>query len=200
MDLRGNTYWEFRDKRSAELGRARRLVKYPRSTHYGDVTVSPAWHQWLRHTRDEPPSVDEQKLDVLRQERMKVLAAKADERWAAKPRVMDGPEMQQAVPGLRSPRKDETSRVPGTLAEDVRETLDTKNPKTEMVWGVEDTTATTRSQEAVGGNKQSWDALKEDEKKRAAGQTKGLDPWKRARGPSEAWQPEAWQPPATPKR
>lgn len=132
---------------------------------------------------------------------MKVLAAKADERWAAKPRVMDGPEMQQAVPGLRSPRKEETSKVPGTLAEDVRETFDTGNPETSMKWGIEDTTATTANEEEVGsGQKASWDQLKEDEKRRAAGKSKGPDPWKQARGPSEGWQPEAWTPPAAPKR
>jgi NADH dehydrogenase [ubiquinone] 1 alpha subcomplex assembly factor 2 len=148
----------------------------------------------------DAPSLDEQKLDVIRQERMKVLAAKADERWAAKPRVMDAPEMQQAVPGLRSPRKEEASRVPGTLSEDVRETFDTKAPETSMESGIEDTTATTQSREAVGDHKGSWDKLKEDEKKRAAGQAKGPDPWKRARGPSEAWQPEGWNPPAAPKR
>ncbi|KAM0559559.1 hypothetical protein ACHAPJ_004083 [Fusarium lateritium] len=103
-DLQGNTYWEFRLTRGAESNeRWRRIVKYPRSAHYSSVKVSPQWHQWLRHTREEPPSVDEQQGDVMRQARMKKLAAEADARWEAKPRVMEAP---QAAPApLLSPAK-----------------------------------------------------------------------------------------------
>ncbi|KLO80071.1 uncharacterized protein LW93_7517 [Fusarium fujikuroi] len=92
-DLQGNTYWEFRLTRGAESNeRWRRIVKYPRSTHYSSVKVSPQWHQWLRHTREDPPSIEEQHSDVLRQVRMQKLAAEADARWEAKPRVMDAPQ------------------------------------------------------------------------------------------------------------
>lgn len=52
------------------------------------------WHQWLRHTRRDPPSLDEQKGDVVRQEQMKYLAAEADARWEAKPRVMEAPRTE----------------------------------------------------------------------------------------------------------
>ncbi|KAH6998556.1 hypothetical protein BKA56DRAFT_29576 [Ilyonectria sp. MPI-CAGE-AT-0026] len=92
-DLEGNTYWEFRLTRGTEGGeRWRRIVNYPRSTHYSQVKVNPQWHQWLRHTRQEPPTLDEQQDDVVRQARIKVLAAQADARWESKPRVMEGPE------------------------------------------------------------------------------------------------------------
>ncbi|POR34042.1 Uncharacterized protein TPAR_05708 [Tolypocladium paradoxum] len=96
-DLDGNTYWEFRLTRGADDGAAshperwRRIVNYPRSTHLSDVTVGPLWHQWLRHTRPDAPSLAEQQGDVLRQERVKYLAAQADARWEAKPRVMEDP-------------------------------------------------------------------------------------------------------------
>ncbi|KPM43486.1 hypothetical protein AK830_g3056 [Neonectria ditissima] len=92
-DLEGNTYWEFRLTRGTEGGeRWRRIVNYPRSTHYSQVKVNPQWHQWLRHTRREPPTLDELQGDVVRQARIKVLAAEADARWEAKPRVMEAPE------------------------------------------------------------------------------------------------------------
>ncbi|KAF7542185.1 hypothetical protein G7Z17_g11809 [Cylindrodendrum hubeiense] len=92
-DLEGNTYWEFRLTRGAQGSeRWRRIVNYPRSTHYSQVKVNPQWHQWLRHTRQDPPTLDEQEDDVVRQERIKVLAAQADARWEAKARVMEAPE------------------------------------------------------------------------------------------------------------
>jgi NADH dehydrogenase [ubiquinone] 1 alpha subcomplex assembly factor 2 len=83
--------------------RWRRIVHYPRSTHYSDVTVPPQWHQWLRHQREHPPSLAEQTADVARQDRLKILAAEADARWAAKPSLMDMPgkgDKGQAVPAL----------------------------------------------------------------------------------------------------
>lgn len=65
----------------------------------------------------------EQKQDVLRQAQMKQLAAEADARWEAKPRVMDAPGDQkgQPVPSLQSGRG---SKAPGALGE-------TEKPKTE---------------------------------------------------------------------
>lgn len=38
FDLSGNTFWEFKDQLNAQ--RLRRIVKYGRNTHYGDVNVS----------------------------------------------------------------------------------------------------------------------------------------------------------------
>ncbi|KAH7252089.1 hypothetical protein BKA59DRAFT_473683 [Fusarium tricinctum] len=97
FDLQGNTYWEFRLTRGAESNeRWRRIVKYPRSAHYSSVKVSPQWHQWLRHTREDPPSVDEQRGDIMRRVRMQQLAAEADARWEAKPRMMDAPQAAPA--------------------------------------------------------------------------------------------------------
>ncbi|PGH30961.1 hypothetical protein GX50_06272 [[Emmonsia] crescens] len=91
-DLAGNTFWEFKDAPNAK--RLRRIVKYDPKTHLADVKVSPQWHQWLRYTRQEPPTIQEQQNELLRQERMKYLAKLADERWASKPSFLDRPQGQ----------------------------------------------------------------------------------------------------------
>jgi NADH dehydrogenase [ubiquinone] 1 alpha subcomplex assembly factor 2 len=59
--------------------------------------VSPAWHQWLRHTREQPPSIQEQQGDVVRQAQLKVLAAQADARWEAKARLVGQPAADEGV-------------------------------------------------------------------------------------------------------
>lgn len=110
-DLEGNTFWEFRERGSRVPAngqgqqRMRRIVRYPSATHHGDVAVSPAWHQWLRHVRAEPPSVAEQLADLARREQMRMLAAAADARWEAKPRVDelgDGGERRRGEAGGRA--------------------------------------------------------------------------------------------------
>ena len=95
----------------------RRIVEYPRSTHYSDVKFSPQWHQWLRHTRSDPPSLTEQSQDLVRQEQLKILAARADARWAAKPSYLDGPERQQALPAT-------AIKDPGGYTSEVKKDID----------------------------------------------------------------------------
>lgn len=92
QDLNGNTFWEFKDQINA--GRLRRIVKYNHQTHFSDVKVTPQWHQWLRYTRPDPPSIEEQQGDVGRQVQLKYLAQQADERWASKPSFLDKPREQ----------------------------------------------------------------------------------------------------------
>ncbi|KAI1373347.1 hypothetical protein F4677DRAFT_448423 [Hypoxylon crocopeplum] len=116
LDLQGNTYWEFRLARgdpSLPDSRFRRIVSYPRSTHYSEVKVPPQWHQWLRYQRERAPTLDEQASDVARQERVKVLAAEADARWEAKPSLLDVPgrEKGQPVPTLDTGRTQPQERV-----------------------------------------------------------------------------------------
>jgi NADH dehydrogenase [ubiquinone] 1 alpha subcomplex assembly factor 2 len=106
LDLQGNTYWEFRIAGVSERSRWRRMVHYPGSTHHSDVKVPPLWHQWLRYTRNEAPSLDEQRGDVTRQARLKILAAEADRRWEAKPRVMCAEETRR-LEGRREVAKEE---------------------------------------------------------------------------------------------
>lgn len=87
QDVHGNTFWEFKDKLNAQ--RLRRIVRYSHKPHLGDVNISPQWHQWLRQTRYEPPTLEEQQADIDRQTQLKYLAMKANERWASKPSFLD---------------------------------------------------------------------------------------------------------------
>lgn len=96
VDLKGYTYWEFRVSKDSE--RLRRIVQYPRSVPLSEVQVTAQWHQWLKYMRQDPPTLEEQAQEVGRQERMKILAAQADARWEAKPRVMDAPGRAQGQP------------------------------------------------------------------------------------------------------
>ncbi|KAI0379566.1 hypothetical protein F5Y04DRAFT_271870 [Hypomontagnella monticulosa] len=119
LDLQGNTYWEFRLVRPSAQSpsdpdsRLRRIVHYPRSTPYDEVIVPPAWHQWLRYQRPTPPTIAEQRAEEARRERAKQLAAEADARWEAKPRVSDVPGRAtgQAVPALNTGRTQPQERV-----------------------------------------------------------------------------------------
>ncbi|CAD6502766.1 BgTH12-05356 [Blumeria graminis f. sp. triticale] len=102
LDLHGNTFWEFRNTLFADQDRLRRIVNFSRATHYSEVQISPPWHQWLRHTRVDPPSLAEQSQDIQRQEQMKVLAAAVDAKWAglAKLQGPSSAESRATLPGL----------------------------------------------------------------------------------------------------
>ncbi|OLN81472.1 NADH-ubiquinone oxidoreductase assembly factor N7BML [Colletotrichum chlorophyti] len=169
-DLQGYTFWEFRETRGNGPGRFRRIVKYPRSTYLSDVKVSPLWHQWLRYTREHPPTLEEQSREAFRQERMKVLAAQADARWEAKPRLTDAPgqETGQPLPALNTAQ-----------SQPIAPELESTNVKT--------TEAAQKQQpgtEPVTATKKKY----------------GQDPWAKAKGPSEGWQPAAWVPPPAGKK
>lgn len=176
FDLSGNTFWEFKD--TLNSNRFRRIVKYSRQTHFSDVNVTPQWTQWLRHTRFDPPSLAEQRADVVRQENIKVLAAAADARWASKPSMLDPPDKQQPAQMLTS--RDPSTGVAQTGA------VDTSNINVQE-----------RSPKIVGdasrGNT-SANYMPESEPKDS--------PWKKATrgGPSEDWQPQSWTPSPTRKR
>ncbi|KAG5981757.1 hypothetical protein E4U55_002586 [Claviceps digitariae] len=167
-DLQGNTYWEF--KLTSSETRLRRIVKYPRSTHLSQVQVSPLWHQWLRHMRAQPPSLDEQEGDLVRRERTKVLAAEADARWEAKPRVMspqdgDSPAVL-AGGGAGTDTTPETGTGTGTGT----------RPETQQMRETSDGKGT----QGTGAEGDAAD-----------------DAWaraKKAQGVGEKWQPAAWDP------
>ncbi|KIX01260.1 uncharacterized protein Z518_08985 [Rhinocladiella mackenziei CBS 650.93] len=90
QDLSGNTFWEFKD--ALNHNRWRRMVKSGRRTHLSDVQISPQWHQWLRQTRTDPPTLQEQAADVQRIATLKYNARLADERWAAKAQYIEKPK------------------------------------------------------------------------------------------------------------
>lgn len=175
LDLQGNTYWEFRDVRGDPADpttRWRRIVQYPRDTHYGEVKVPPQWHQWLRHTREAPPSIPEQHAEVRRQLQMKVLAAEADARWAAKPSLLDA----GGAPGQAGLGQPEPALGGGGM------------------------TREGGNREGAGAGSVPREETRRDPV--AAAEDAGKkDPWGQSRrgGPSEDWQPQAWSPPA-PKR
>jgi NADH dehydrogenase [ubiquinone] 1 alpha subcomplex assembly factor 2 len=66
-----------------------------------------SWIQWLRHTRHEAPTINEQQLDEIRQAQVKQLAAQADARWASKPSYLVAPSKSATFapvgPGHTSP-------------------------------------------------------------------------------------------------
>ncbi|KAK4143665.1 NADH-ubiquinone oxidoreductase assembly factor N7BML [Dichotomopilus funicola] len=216
QDLSGNTYWEFLD-RGAPLPpsssspssppspgttpniRWRRIVRYPSNKpHHDSVTVPPAWHQWLRHTRADPPSLDEQRAEVVRQARMKVLAAEADARWEAKPRVMEDVGGRRggsegSVLGVREPALDTEG---GELAKRRVDAGELSGTGQGQEQGVK-----LGDNEIVNQREDTWKRMQKEEsnKRKSAAAEKGPDPWKQqqARGaPGETWQPKAWDPAA----
>lgn len=102
MDLSGTTFWEFRDPLNPS--RPRRMAQHDRRKHYADVQMSPAWHQWLRHTRFDAPTVEEQQADVQRQLQLKQLAQLADERWASKASYLKAPTEEAQTAPATAPR------------------------------------------------------------------------------------------------
>ncbi|KAL8823422.1 MAG: hypothetical protein Q9191_005873 [Dirinaria sp. TL-2023a] len=84
---------------------------------YSDISIPPQWHQWLRYTRPSPPSVLELRSDVARQAQLKQLARAADERWAAKPSVLDRPRRGNQELGIGDGEMKGTVGVRGETAE-----------------------------------------------------------------------------------
>ncbi|KAM3069632.1 hypothetical protein ACMFMG_010350 [Clarireedia jacksonii] len=174
----------------------RRIVKSPSSVSYADVSISPQWHQWLRYTRADAPSLQELESDLQRQARLKVLARQADERWAQKQSYLDPPEMQQALPATRprdggaytgrEPRGD--GRGVGSLVVDRQGRGDGGQEGVGVV-GVEGKVATSRANEQeVGREVRKGSGVREEKKFKE-------DPWKQAKGAAgEEWQPQAWNP------
>ncbi|KAE8453353.1 hypothetical protein EG329_010214 [Mollisiaceae sp. DMI_Dod_QoI] len=196
LDLQGNTFWEFCDTLSSHQHRMRRIVQYPPSTHYSEIKISPQWHQWLRHTRNDPPSLTEQSQDLVRQRNLKVLAAEADARWAAKPSFLDSPGRSQPLPALEL-------KDPGAYTQSAH-SPDERGVRSAVGGGLEDTAQDTKDTiKATAGDEVSnaESKIPEDTRKhtsRKREQAKPVaksaeDPWKQFRGgPSEEWQPKAW--------
>lgn len=83
-DLHGNTYWEFTP--DGNMQRLRRKLEPVRESIFKSdyfETVPPQWLQWLRRTREHPPTLQELMDDQMRQQRIKLLAQQADAKWAS---------------------------------------------------------------------------------------------------------------------
>ncbi|KAI0802271.1 hypothetical protein GGR55DRAFT_458754 [Xylaria sp. FL0064] len=189
-DPQGNTYYELRQPRgdAPENAPYRRLVHYPRSTPYSEVKVPPAWHQWLRHQRLEAPTMAEQVAELQRQARMKLLAAEADARWAAKPSLLDMPPTKTAPPTTSTTTTTATtSQSPGTS-----ESVSESGEQAQRASRKDGT-------ETKGGVQGAAHTETETKLSQAKADT---DPWKRAQrgAPGETWQPQAWTPTSAPAR
>jgi NADH dehydrogenase [ubiquinone] 1 alpha subcomplex assembly factor 2 len=131
--------------------------------------------QWLRHTRPDPPTIAEQQHDLRRRETIKLLAARADQRWAEKPSALDAPDKQQPIQVLES--RDPNAGLAQSnvqLASDKTEATETAVPPTPQP------------------------------KKQKARKDPKDSPWnKTSQGvnPGDDWQPKGWTPaPAARKR
>lgn len=133
--------------------------------------------QWLRHTRFEAPTIADQQAEVQRQAQIKMLAAQADARWAAKASVLDGPAKQQPVQMLES-------RDPNAGVTQMNVDVDAS----------EQTEPPTTNQKAQG-LAQSEDAPTVTARKPMRTEPKD-SPWKQtAKGnPGDEWQPASWSP------
>ncbi|KAK4556533.1 hypothetical protein LTR86_006104 [Recurvomyces mirabilis] len=187
-DLAGNTFWEFRD--ALQAGRWRRIVKYSNTPHYADVKISPQWHQWLRHTRPSAPTLQEQQYEVSRQESMKILAARADERWNSMPSYLDSPSknLSQAQPSL-------APKDPGGYAQQTEPEYNQG-----VASGVEDMGKVSEvAMEGKDGKEVDEGRFKGGTREAPRNLERKTEPppWagKRPAGaPSENWQPESWTP------
>lgn len=183
MDLQGNTFWEFVNKQPGADYRMRRIVQSARKIHHSDVQISPQWHQWLRQTRHEPPSLEEQHMDVTRQIQLKHNARLADERWAAKARYIEKPK-ERDMPRVTA--MGGTQVEIGGTGETIR---GGDAPKTEPAHkeGVRQHIASPLEQKT---GKEQHDPWEEERKKQKA----------TAANPGAGWQPESWSPGAARKR
>ncbi|KAK5957443.1 hypothetical protein OHC33_001817 [Knufia fluminis] len=171
-DLHGNTYWEFRSPSSPT--RMRRIVKAASGSHihHSDIQalVSPLWHQWLRHTRADAPSMQEQEGDVMRQIQLKEGARLADARWESKKRYIETPAREKDE-GVTGTRGHEAQR---RVSEEVRRGME------RGLGG--------RPEEVVGDVKKAeqkpdpWEVERQKQKNTAS-------------NPGGGFQPEAWTPP-----
>jgi len=125
-------------------------------------------------------------MDVVRQQQLRVLARQADERWAAKGSFLDKPaEKGQPLPATQL--KDPSGYVEKTGAEIA----------TNLVAGADNITM--GEKEDIDIQTMHADGNRDVDKRPARGhepkkeKTQPEDPWKQKRGgPSEAWQPKAW--------
>lgn len=195
LDLQGNTYWEFKDVLSSKQGRMRRIVQYSNNLHYSDVTskITPAWHQWLRHTRDEPPSLTEQSQDLVRQSNLKLLAAQADARWAAKPSYIDAPGKSQGQPIPAVGVRDPGGHTKSGMATEAEQKQGVRSPIADAEDVIKEIS---QEHEHSPTSRATLDRVEEERAAASLADSKKQEnPWKKSRGgPSEEWQPQAWTP------
>ena len=140
----------------------------------------------------------------MRQENLKILAAQADARWAAKRSVLDAMEER----GRHSAALE--GKVPVEYAE-VAEAQNQHGVMSSIDVGLKDRVPGESSDAGAesAGQMQAPDGIRHqfvrgfghDKSTLEKGKKEKQDPWKQARGgPSETWQPESWGSIATPRQ
>jgi NADH dehydrogenase [ubiquinone] 1 alpha subcomplex assembly factor 2 len=152
--------------------------------------------QWLRHTRFDPPTISEQQQDIMRQERMKILASQADARWASKPSALDAPDKQQPVQMLKS--RDPESGVGQMNADQERRdyaepprTSEEQEAKPQPVVEDPEPQPMPRDPPVPSANDTPVAKVAKKTKKELKD-----SPWKQAEA-SKDWQPQGWSPAPT---
>lgn len=182
MDLEGNTFWEFRDR--LHPSRPRRIMNFKnKEGNYADYKVVPQWHQWLRSTRIDPPTISELEADVVRMQVLKQRAAIADARWAAKESLLTAPAMKERESNHGGIKRTISPRA------SIVDTMDPPKPtkvdaRPDMV----------RSEASVPGKTRNagenlGETIEEDKRKKAID-----DPWARAKVPEGGFTPGEWRP------
>lgn len=162
------------------------MLKPSKWTHHGDVKVPPQWSQWLRHTRFEPPTIAELQTDVVRQQRIKMLAAEADARWASKPSFLDAPDKQQPVQMLESKDHSAGIRQANTRVEEAGR----ESERHSIIQSQEEIVSDVAAEKADESSPKVPKRMKKKTKESKD------SPWKEAaRGnPGDDWQPKEWTP------
>jgi NADH dehydrogenase [ubiquinone] 1 alpha subcomplex assembly factor 2 len=159
--------------------------------------------QWLRHTRPDPPTIAEQQHDLRRRETIKLLAARADQRWAEKPSALDAPDKQQPIQVLESrDPKAGLAQSNVQLASDKTGATETAAPLSRPSEQL-----TSPQQPATPQQQQQQQQTvppRPQPKKQKARKDPKDSPWnKTSQGvnPGDDWQPKGWTPaPAARKR
>ncbi|KAL2157001.1 hypothetical protein VTH06DRAFT_8621, partial [Thermothelomyces fergusii] len=121
------------------------------------------------------------------------LAAEADARWEAKPRLGDP---APAAPALRPPAR-ETDRSPGPGSA----SASAADERAEVGAGTGTGEVTLGDGEAAKLREETWERMKREAEAREQ-MAAAADPWRQhARGaPGETWQPQSWEPTAREKK
>lgn len=157
----------------------RRMAEGHRKIQHSDVQISPQWHQWLRYTRFDPPSIEEQQMDVMRQIQLKQNARLADQRWQNKRQYIEKP----AAPYQQVSAQRMTMGGNPEVGEGQETIVGGDAPKTEPAEKEGVRSAIADPVEQTKGQPDPW----EQEKRRQQ---------ERASNPSGTWQPESWSPPS----
>ncbi|KAJ2058437.1 hypothetical protein GGI17_005040 [Coemansia sp. S146] len=111
VDLEGNLYFE-RSVRSAV--RTRRHVLYKKNitvAEYNDQIIPIQWQAWMRHTRNQPPTIQELLHDVERRRRMAENVHRLATKETSRASAVAGPETVDTAQNSRSQPPTTASRT-----------------------------------------------------------------------------------------